>query len=411
MKNDNAEEILLIIIYHSPSYISSLQIKPSYLSDKLNQILLNSYIESYKKYKTINSSSIYEFIDKNYFSEIITKMQDIENTQIFHESRSDKDLLQNQKSILETYKAREIQRLSDKLSQEEINYDEFKKQFDEISDLEIAEESPSITEEEIRENIDSSKTKIRFKSFPKLSRYLNLTQGDLITIGAYSGTGKTSFLLNLLNDLSKDYKCIYFNAEMSKSNMYRRMIGINANVPIDSIDNPSTYQKEIIDKAIQEISNRKIIMKHDVRDLKEIRAIVMKEREADRHTIVFIDHIGLMVADSKLKSIYEQSTQVAKELREIAMDYGCTVIATSQFNKAALGEEEVNNNMLKDSGEVTNSSRKIILLTYAPNQDKKDLETVMNVDITKNDDGLLGTIQMDYIKIKQIFKEREIKYE
>ena len=61
--------------------------------------------------------------------------------------------------------------------------------------------------------------------------------------------------------------------------------------------------------------------------------------------------------------------------------------------------------MLKDSGELENSARKIILLYRDKESPKEDLKPTMNVDICKNDSGATGIMQMKYEKIKQIFKE------
>ncbi len=61
--------------------------------------------------------------------------------------------------------------------------------------------------------------------------------------------------------------------------------------------------------------------------------------------------------------------------------------------------------MLKDSGELENSSRKIILLSYENKTDRENLEPIMKVDIAKNDNGSTGITKMKYFKTKQVFKE------
>ena len=61
--------------------------------------------------------------------------------------------------------------------------------------------------------------------------------------------------------------------------------------------------------------------------------------------------------------------------------------------------------MLKDSGELENSSRKIILLSYKDKKDKDNLEPTMLVDIAKNDNGSTGVTEMKYIKVRQTFNE------
>ena len=61
--------------------------------------------------------------------------------------------------------------------------------------------------------------------------------------------------------------------------------------------------------------------------------------------------------------------------------------------------------MLKDSGEIENSSSKVILL-YRDKKNNKDSKTEqMILEIAKNRDGPYGLIYTNYIKEKQIFEE------
>lgn len=99
-------------------------------------------------------------------------------------------------------------------------------------------------------------------------------------------------------------------------------------------------------------------------------------------------------------------TEIMKTLREICLDYDCTIIGASQLNRSAYTSEELSVSMLKDSGELENSARKIILLYRDKESAKEDLNPTMNIDICKNDSGATGKIQMIYHKVKQIFEEK-----
>src|SRR5699024_9329375 len=121
-------------------------------------------------------------------------------------------------------------------------------------------------------------------------------------------------------------------------------------------------------------------------------------------TVIFIDHLGLVRINGKT-SLYEQMTEIMKNLRLICLEYDCTIIGASQLNRSAYNSEELSLSMLKDSGELENSARKIILLYRDKNSSKEDLRPLMNVDICKNDSGATGILKMQYDKVKQIFEE------
>ena len=193
---------------------------------------------------------------------------------------------------------------------------------------------------------------------------------------------------------------------MSKSTIYKRLISIKANVPIDDILQPkSEYQAKCIENAKKEIEAANIIVEHKANDIKQIKNVLMKYKDKNKHTVLFIDHLGLTRADNT-KSLYEQATEVAKQLRQMCLEYDCTIISASQLNRGAYQSDELSLSMLKDSGELENSASKVILL-YRNKDDKTNITPVikMNVDIVKNRDGVTGYVEMDYDKTRQIFKE------
>ena len=95
------------------------------------------------------------------------------------------------------------------------------------------------------------------------------------------------------------YQCIYFNMEMSKATIYRRIISITADIPIDDVIHPKTeYQKGLIEKAMKEVEQAGLIVEHKASDIKEIKSIMMKVKDKNRHTVLFIDHLGLTKCDN-----------------------------------------------------------------------------------------------------------------
>ena len=46
--------------------------------------------------------------------------------------------------------------------------------------------------------------------------------------------------------------------------------------------------------------------------------MLLKSKDEKKHTILFIDHLGLTKVDDK-RNLYEQTTEVAKELRTCAL--------------------------------------------------------------------------------------------
>lgn len=392
------EQEYLALLINKCELLDIIQIKPYYLSNEQHQLILNGLIESYKKSKAISIPSIVESnpkIDVGTFTEIFTE------TICFTDNWKNRlNLLEGK--IIENFKKNYSKKLMKDYEQGKINYDDFISKINKINSLELNNQVKPLTAEEIQEEI-KGKTKITLHSFPKLNKVLNLVYGDFLVIGALTGNGKSSFLLNLMVDLMQEYQCIYFNMEMSKSTIYKRILSITADVPVSDVTNPQTeHQKGIIDNAYKIIEKSKIIIEHQANDINSIKKVLAKNKNINKHTILFLDHIGLIKANSS-KTLYENSTEVAKELRQMCLEYDCTIISASQLNRSAYSNE-LSISMLKDSGEIENSSSKTMLI----NRFKDDQPiTEIDLEVAKNRDGLTGIIIMKYDKTKQIFKEKE----
>ena len=399
---ENENEYLALLL-NKNDIVDFIQVEPKYLCDKNNRKLLECIIECYKKYQCVDINKMLD-INSNLNIDHLTN---IYTDTIVYEDNWQKHLQLYEETIIKYYKADVIKAYNEKLKNGQVDYDIYVEGIKKLDSLILSKGLTPLDKEEIVNNIDDNKTIIGLNSYAKLNKCLKLVQNDFMIIGATTGAGKSGFMLNLMNDLMYRYQCIYFNMEMSKSTIYKRLISIRANIPIDNINDPvNDYQKDLIKDAISEIVSDRIYIDHKANNIKEIKSIIAKIKNKERHTIVFIDHLGLCRCDNT-KGLYEQATEVAKELRKICLEYDCTIISASQLNRTAYSSDTLSLSMLKDSGELENSASKVVLL-YRNKNDKKNTDNTnckMDLDIVKNRDGILGSIKFKYDKTKQIFTE------
>lgn len=410
ISRDNREEIeneFLALLLNKNELFDVTQIRSQYLAYPGNSKIFEYCKECYDQFKTINPVKI---IEKHKDADL-QKISALLTETFYYDSAWKEQLKVAEESIVKFYKQDIINILNKKLDTKQIEYDEFMRKMKNLDDIELIKSSTTIDKEELITNINTENVEIKLCNFFKLNNYLRLVQGDFVIIGAMTGQGKSGFMLNLMNDLMDRYQCIYFNMEMSKSTIYKRLIAIRANVAIDNVVKPQTeYQNQVINDAIQQIEDAKLIIEHKANDIKQIKNILMKYKDKNRHTILFIDHLGLTRADNT-KSLYEQATEVAKQLRQMCLEYDCTIVSASQLNRGAYLSEKPSLSQLKDSGELENSASKVILL-YRNESDKNNKTAInkMNIDIVKNRDGVTGYVEMEYDKTKQVFYERSVNY-
>ncbi len=402
MTNDSRleteKEFLAILALHNEMF-EVLQVKPHYLSNKKHHNLLSLMIDSYKQ----NGSIVPKDLMVN--SEYIDYVLELYDTQLITTSyRPLFFALQN--NIFDSYKEDIILKLNKELESKKITYQQFIDKVGKLNDIKVVEDTELLTKDLLLANITSDKREIPIKNYPKLNNTLKLVQGDFLIIGATTGVGKSGLMLNLMNSLMEDYQCVYFNMEMSISTIYKRILSIRSDIPVNCLNNPSSYQKELIDKAANEIEKNNVYIEHKATDITSIKTVIQKIKNKNKHTIVFLDHLGLIKSDKK--SLYEQTTEISKQLRQICLEYDCTIIGASQLNRSAYSSEEITLSMLKDSGELENSASKVILLYRDKNETKDNPVVTMFLEIAKNRDGQLGIIRATYDKTKQKFEEKVV---
>lgn len=400
---ENEKEYLALLL-NKPDLFSITQIRPNWLFLRENQKMLEQCLECFNQYGVVNPTKIvekYKDFNAMYFLELFDETW-------WHENAWKEQLKVAEESIVKFYKEDIIKAMNEKLKRNEIKYDEFMTKMKELDDITLVENSPTLTKQEMIENINAQNSRVKFLKFAKLDNVLRMVQGDFLIIGATTGAGKSGLMLNFMNDLMTRYQCIYFNMEMSKSTIYKRLVSIDAQIKVEDVEKPkSEYQKQLINKSLQKIENCKLVVEHKASDIKQIKSVVAKLKDKNRHTVLFIDHLGLTKCDGT-KSLYEQATEVAKQLRQMCLEYDCTIISASQLNRSAVMSEELNISMLKDSGELENSASKVILLYRDKESDKASPIVKMNVEVAKNRDGICGNTKMIYNKEQQVFKEETV---
>lgn len=393
MKNTLEFDFLSLLVNY-PEYFEKTIITEEYLSgyDKIMfSILKKEYLS--KKTLIIESLNQYQDFDLNYFCDLF-------QSNIYSSSREYR-FNEFQKLIIEKYKKEQVTLLIEKFVKDLIDY---KNLYDGLTKLDKLgyQETSYITAKDMYENIFSEDKKIKFR-FDFLNKSLNLVQNDLLVIAGKTGSGKTAFALNLLENLSSEYPCIYFNLEMSKKLLYKRLVSLKTKIELSKLNNYkvlSIPEKERIKNTLMEYEKRNIALENQSQTIDRIKNYIANFK-SDKHFIVIIDHIGLIAG--KGSSSYEKMTEIAKELRRLSLDYNCTIFALCQLSREGSKEDIPKLSHLRDSGEIEQSARKVILLN--PLGETKSRYARVDCYIAKNDDGILTVKTFEFDRHCQYFKE------
>lgn len=319
-------------------------------------------------------------------------------------------ILSKEGTIIQAYKEELLKKTYNKLKNGECDINEYTEMVKQINQLGTVKQE-NITEEDLKKCLNSDNKAIKGLGLPKLEACLKMKEHDFMVISASgTGGGKTALALNLLSELSKHYQCVYFNMEMAEEDIYERLVSIQSGETMDTLERYKYITdkkiKNRIDEAMKEIGERKRIDIHTgAKSLEAIKATINR-MDPEKHTIVFIDHIGMIRGFSR-SSLYEKTTEIAKSLRAMALNHNITMIALSQVSR---GQPQQGNNAryneaptlsrLKESGEIENSARQVIFI-YQKQEDD------YYIRIAKNTRGEVGIdIPITFTKNIMTIRER-----
>ena len=390
----NNEYIYLGIMCIYPSYLDTTIIKEEYLNGK-NKIMFRILKEDHKTNKEIVLENLmkYKGFDIDYYSSLIS-------FDIFY-INLDNYVKELEKSIIEEYKINQAR----KIITEEKHFKDISNKINKLEEIKEFENDYIVMNDMVNE-LTIKKNKIKF-NYPIFDYSLNLSCGDLLIVAGGTGTGKTAFALNLLSRLSKEYQCVYFNMEMSKNILYRRLLAIETQMTLmdlNDITKLKEEEKRKVKAKMDEIESKKIILINKAITTDNIREHI-SNIQTDKHLIVFIDHIGLIKSTGQ--SLYERMTNIAKELRNISLNYNCTIIGLCQLSRESQKNDSVPKLQdLRDSGEIEQSARKVIIL-HNKEPKSTNREHDMELIIAKNDDGVQNVIkEFVFDRYTQTFSEK-----
>ena len=391
---NNYQDDLIGMFLVKPQLLDLTILKSSYF-DKKHRDIFTAIKKSYKENKTIILEDILAVkgIDVDL---VIACSTSTATTALFE---------QYQDYAIKEYKKKALLATAKKLQNDEITIDEFYKDTNNFASL-GSYSSTRLTKELLKGSITKHKNNIKFTRFSNLEKKLNLKENDFVILAGATGVGKSGIAINLMDDLSRNYPCVYFNFEMVEEELYQRLISINSKLNQKMLEQYETLPQKnmnVVNSAIDDISKRHIDIINHSSTLDKLRSFIMSYK-SDKHFIVFVDHVGLIGV--RAKNSYEKMTEVAKELRKMSLDNNCTIIGLCQLNREATkNAKQPNLSMLRDSGELEQSASKVI---FVWKDEKSNAENYYLV-IEKNRSGPKSIIPIGYNKENQIAYELSSK--
>lgn len=382
-------------------------IEPKDFYDNKNKLVYSVYLEMFNKGKSIDLSTLMNEINNkdiemknsfvtNLFNSVITSAHVVEYANIVKDKSLRRQILEAQhKNENVVYdEDKEINSVLANIQNNLYEINPFKISNDTIQS---ALKDLDSLQEEYSRKYEEGKHIIGFSSgINKLDDIIDgLRPGHLWVVGAWHGTGKTSFALNIVHHLlEQNVPISIISTEMSQVDLTAKLIGIRHQMSSMKVIKGKLdhAQSERIreGKMFLNQSNLEI---HTEFDFEKIKMQIRKDVYVRKVKVVMVDYIQKMT-DGK---IYEETplmARISQGLSNLAQDLKITIILLSQISNEAQKGSGAGAGF-KGSGAIEASADFAVVLKRDKTKEMPNSDWVeMKVQITKNKFGLDGVIDM-----------------
>lgn len=228
--------------------------------------------------------------------------------------------------------------------------------------------------------------------FPALDGILGggLHKGRLYIIGARPGVGKTSFALNLADNLSAPV--MFVSLEMTEDEITRLQVARRTKITTRRLERHNNLTEAEFDRIAAATSG---LCKSGIAVNRCPSATVAEigcmARGVKGLGAVFVDYLGLITAANPGKSRYETITDISRDLKKLALSLNVPVVVLAQLNRAVESRQDKRPSLadLRDSGAIEQDANVVMLLSHYSGRD--EIPVQIECEIAKNRHGPLGS--------------------
>ncbi|MDO4535397.1 MAG: replicative DNA helicase [Clostridium perfringens] len=241
-----------------------------------------------------------------------------------------------------------------------------------------------------------------FKDLDELTS--GFQKGDMVLIAARPSMGKTTFALNIAEHaaLRQGKSVVVFSLEMSKEQLAYKLLCSEANVDMLKLRTGDLEDKdwENIARASGPLSSAKIYIDDTAGvSIMEMRSKCRRLKMEYGVDLILIDYLQLMSGSGE-ESRQQEVSEISRNIKAIAKEMQCPVIALSQLSRAP--EQRADHRPmlsdLRESGSIEQDAD-LVMFLYRDEYYNKETEekNVAECIIAKQRNGPVGTVKLAWI--------------
>jgi len=259
-----------------------------------------------------------------------------------------------------------------------------------------------------------------------------LQPGDLVIVAARPSMGKTSFIMNAVQNAAVGHQvpALVFSLEMSKVSLGERLLSSQARVDSAKLRRGMLDQRDwvLLTKAASDIAEAPIYIDDSGSPtLLEIRAKCRRWRadpkifppnRPEMLGVVVIDYLQLIQGRaSKDDNRQREISEISRGLKALAKELKVPVVALSQLNRGLENREDKRPKMsdLRESGAIEQDADVICFIyrdeVYSKDQCKEEDKGIAEIIIGKQRNGPTGVVRLaflnTYTRFENLAPERD----
>ena len=239
--------------------------------------------------------------------------------------------------------------------------------------------------------------------YPALDKVITgLNRTDLILVAARPGMGKTSFALNIAENVStKSQKTVaIFSLEMSSEQLAQRLLSSQALVEGKSLRTGELSGDDWVRIAMaSQVLSKANIYLDDTPGITigEMKAKLRRLKQVD---LVIIDYLQLMSSGRRIENRVQEVSEITRNLKIMAKEMNVPLITLSQLSRGpeSRADHKPMLSDLRESGSIEQDAD-IVLLLYREDyyaREEADERNIANCDVAKNRHGEVGVVKLGW---------------
>jgi replicative DNA helicase len=231
--------------------------------------------------------------------------------------------------------------------------------------------------------------------------------GEVTILAARPSMGKTDVMLHFAKMTGwAGYLPLVFSLEMPEEHITSRLIASTGGYNRAKMRDPKNMlnqgQKDKWPGVIGRLTETYIqLFDGPGQSIAEMRAKARKlmHQFPAKKLIIFIDYLTLIRASQFYGgNAHMQVTEISKSLKTMAKDFDCPVICLAQLNRSVESRADKRPMMsdIRESGSVEQDADVILFLYREAYYDKESQDKSLQIIVSKNRNGPVGTIAVDY---------------